>query len=296
MNSTMITCFIETARYGSFTKAADNLYFAQQTVSKHVAMLEKELRVSLFDRAGTGVCLTQVGSYYYNLFQSSVYNSNLVKANIDRYYAQLNSTIRIGCSEWLSPYGDIYVTIAGFRQQYEDIHLSLRIFHNNDLLENLLNEELDIALFSEAHLPNNRDFEAVPVCKEELCLVGPNSVIGDDLPPEKREQRRDMTLLIVPGWNRGYTETNVLCKQEILGLEIPVNNVLYVPNLASQCVAMEQMKYLAFSDMRFGFHNAIEGLGSELLGTDSSVYCCIPLQTENSGVYKLIDHMKNSLN
>lgn len=296
MNSTMIACFIEAAKCGSFTKAAANLYFAQQTVSKHIAALEKELKVSLFERAGTGASLTQAGSYYYAFFQSSIYNSDLVKANADRYFAQMNSVIQIGCSEWLNPYGDIYGAISSFQQQNEDIRFSLRIFSNNDLLENLLNEKLHIAIFSATHLPINRNFEAIPICKEELCLIGPDSVIGADLPLENRERRREMTLLVVPGWNSSYTENIVFSKQEILGHEIPVNNILFVPNLASLRIAMEQMKYLTHSDRRFGYLTKIEGMGSELLEIDSYINCCIPLQTESSSVCKLIDHMKESMN
>ncbi|MGI5936023.1 MAG: LysR family transcriptional regulator, partial [Oscillospiraceae bacterium] len=152
MTSTMIKCFLETAKCGSFTKAASNLYFTQQTVSKYVSMLEKELHVPLLEREGAGVRLTKPGSYYYALFENCWYNLSAVREKIDGYYKNLNSTLRIGCSEWINPYGDIFDAIEGFRRQNSGIRYSLRIYQNEHLMEHLMNEELDVALFSEAHL------------------------------------------------------------------------------------------------------------------------------------------------
>ena len=53
--------FVRTAELGSFTKAAEDLHYAQSSVSKMIADLEKEWNVLLLERDRSGVCLTSEG-------------------------------------------------------------------------------------------------------------------------------------------------------------------------------------------------------------------------------------------
>ena len=43
MTIMQMECFVEAARCGSFTKAGENLYISQQTMSRHIRALETEL-------------------------------------------------------------------------------------------------------------------------------------------------------------------------------------------------------------------------------------------------------------
>lgn len=54
-----------TARRGSFTKAAEELYVSQSAVSRQVAALEAYLGIRLFLREKSGVSLTAAGEQYY---------------------------------------------------------------------------------------------------------------------------------------------------------------------------------------------------------------------------------------
>ena len=49
---------VKTVDTGSFTKAADSLNYAQSSISKMIADLEKEWGISLLQRNKKGVCLT----------------------------------------------------------------------------------------------------------------------------------------------------------------------------------------------------------------------------------------------
>ena len=51
--------FIEVAELGSFTKAGEKLGYSQPTISFQIKQLEKEMGVSLFDRIGHTVSLTE---------------------------------------------------------------------------------------------------------------------------------------------------------------------------------------------------------------------------------------------
>ena len=68
MNSIQIEYFLEVARQGNFTKAAQLLYTAQPALSRQIANLEEELDVTLFERGKSGTQLTSIGQKYYELF------------------------------------------------------------------------------------------------------------------------------------------------------------------------------------------------------------------------------------
>ncbi|WP_201330456.1 LysR family transcriptional regulator, partial [Lactobacillus nasalidis] len=58
-----IQTFVSLAGTLSFSQTADDLYTSQSTVSKHIAALEKELGMKLFDRSSRQVSLTKEGEY-----------------------------------------------------------------------------------------------------------------------------------------------------------------------------------------------------------------------------------------
>ena len=53
--------FYETARYGSFSMAAEKLYISQSAISQCIHQLEKDLGTKLFHRSRRGVTLTPEG-------------------------------------------------------------------------------------------------------------------------------------------------------------------------------------------------------------------------------------------
>ncbi len=58
MDIRQLQYFMEVARLQSFTKAAETLYITQPTISKTIRNIEEELGVTLFDRSGKKVVLT----------------------------------------------------------------------------------------------------------------------------------------------------------------------------------------------------------------------------------------------
>ena len=50
MNFTSLRYFLEVVAEGSVTKAAQKLYISQQSLSEHIARLESEYGVKLFER------------------------------------------------------------------------------------------------------------------------------------------------------------------------------------------------------------------------------------------------------
>ncbi|MDP4104117.1 MAG: LysR family transcriptional regulator, partial [Bacillota bacterium] len=57
--------FTKVVEHNSFSKAADDIFLSQSTVSSHIQALEKSLNMRLFDRVGREIVLTPYGSRLY---------------------------------------------------------------------------------------------------------------------------------------------------------------------------------------------------------------------------------------
>ncbi|MBO4789629.1 MAG: LysR family transcriptional regulator, partial [Oxalobacter sp.] len=61
MKIRVLRYFLETARLGSITRAAERLYVTQPTLSRQLKALEDELGKQLFERGSTSIRLTDEG-------------------------------------------------------------------------------------------------------------------------------------------------------------------------------------------------------------------------------------------
>lgn len=61
MEINALQCFLCTAKHKNFTKAAEELYISQPTLSYHISNLERELGTSLFKRNKKNISLTEAG-------------------------------------------------------------------------------------------------------------------------------------------------------------------------------------------------------------------------------------------
>ena len=68
MTNLQIHYFIVTVKNQSFSKAADELFITQPSLSKQIRKMEEELGADLFDRTKHPVELTLMGNMYYNFF------------------------------------------------------------------------------------------------------------------------------------------------------------------------------------------------------------------------------------
>ncbi|MCI8539093.1 MAG: LysR family transcriptional regulator [Oscillospiraceae bacterium] len=65
MNVVRLQYFIEAARCGNFSLAAQNLYTSQPNLSKQISLMEQELGYALFSRTKRSVKLTAAGQYLF---------------------------------------------------------------------------------------------------------------------------------------------------------------------------------------------------------------------------------------
>lgn len=136
--------FVTTARERSFTKAAQKLHITQQTLSAHIAMIEKELGCQLFIRH-IPLELTYAGDIFlrYALnFQKQYCSMQRTFSDISQQYQGI---LRIGVPHTR---GRVIMPklIAAFQKSYPKIEIQVIEDTNDNLAEKLFGAEVDIAI------------------------------------------------------------------------------------------------------------------------------------------------------
>jgi len=137
-----LAAFQSVATHGSLSAAARASGLSQPTLSRHIAALEKTLKLTLFDRTSQGLSLAPSGQ---ELLEHA--NTMLAAANRFSLYAEgqtqtIEGTVRITASEVVATYllPDIVALL-----QYDEPQIQIEIVASNQS-GNLLQREADIAL------------------------------------------------------------------------------------------------------------------------------------------------------
>lgn len=91
--------FLTIAQEGSFTKAAEYLHMTQPPLSRQMRSLEAELGVTLFDRGGKGITLTEEGARLKERAQEMVDLMGQIKSDMASESANVLGEVRIACGE-----------------------------------------------------------------------------------------------------------------------------------------------------------------------------------------------------
>jgi LysR family nitrogen assimilation transcriptional regulator len=168
MNLTQLRYFIRVAEMGSFSKAAIELDVAQPALSRQVRLLETDLHVTLLQRTGRGVLLTDAGK---RLFEHAVAILQLVAhAREDLGASRGEATGRIVVG--LPPSMGRMLTLPlvdAFAQRVPKARLAIVEGLSAHISEWICTGRVDLGL---VHNPDsNPAIETVHVLDEPLCLV-----------------------------------------------------------------------------------------------------------------------------
>ena len=178
--TTALVAFECAVRYGSFAAAAKVLGSSQPAVSRHIALLERHLRVRLFDRSRTGVSLTGAGRRFHD---AVIVGLGIIQTATSQAAERAeNEEVVIACSIAASHYFVLPRYDALRRALGEQTQISILIFHHdarNLPLEPVADVVLNwkTAIASEDHVVIFR--EAVrPVCSPGYAETHAESLNG----------------------------------------------------------------------------------------------------------------------
>ncbi|SFM61270.1 selenium metabolism-associated LysR family transcriptional regulator [Thermodesulforhabdus norvegica] len=170
--------FCKVVELKSFTRAAESMYLSQPTVSEHIRYLEEILGEPLLDRMGREVQPTQAGRIFYDYARRMLrLREQMVQALRD-HRGTVSGKIYLGASTIPGTY-ILPELIAGFRLQFPDVTVSLKIGGSRAVVDMILNGEIEIG-FTGARW-NDPKLEWDEFCLDEIVLAVPkDSPFGKD--------------------------------------------------------------------------------------------------------------------
>ena len=168
MELRQLTTFRTVAQTLSFSKTATILDYAQSTVSAQIQALESELQVSLFDRLGKQVVLTDAGRRLLGYAEQMVTLAGEAKTAVSTTDIP-TGLLTISAPETLCVYR-LPDVLRAFRSQYPQVQLTFCPSPYRELENALRNGEMDVAFVLDTPL-HTKHLETQTLLTEPLKFV-----------------------------------------------------------------------------------------------------------------------------
>ncbi|NOV03381.1 LysR family transcriptional regulator [Paenibacillus planticolens] len=168
MDLTYFRTFREVARRKSFTKAAEELGYAQSSITMQIQKLEREYGVSLFERYGRQLRLTLPGE---SLLKLAVQMLDLYDQSKEIVASQVTGTLTIGTINSLAAY---YLPpfLQALKQLYPGLNIQLFPDSEASLITKVREGDYDLGLLLDRY-PADPLLTCTTIKEEPLVLVAP---------------------------------------------------------------------------------------------------------------------------
>ena len=161
--------FVTTADLGSFTRAAQQLHYAQSSVSKMIADLEQEWGMELLERSKSGVCLTSAGTQVLPFLRKVLQDCRELDGQISQMNGLETGTVRIGtfasvAIHWLP---NIF---AALQKDYPGIEYEMLLGDYAQVEQWIEEGRVDCGFL---RLPTLPKFETLPLKQDEYKVILP---------------------------------------------------------------------------------------------------------------------------
>lgn len=166
-----LTTFLTIARLGSFVKAAEELNYAQSTITLHIQELEKELETRLFNRTRGTITLTEVGQALERSARRIVGEVDSLRQSVSDLSSGEGGRVWLGAIE---PMASLRLPpiLTRFSQERPRVELSMEVGGTNFISERVAKGELDFGICSPPAFGSKLSF--TPLFREKMALLVPS--------------------------------------------------------------------------------------------------------------------------
>ena len=145
MNFNHLRYFLKTAEYLNYTKAAEELLIARQSLRQAISSLEEEVGKPLFVNVRNKLTLTEYGSYLTISGQKVLQEYEKMEEGIRRL-VQGSSHLKIGYSQSLFPFilPNTEKILKSFKTRFPDIDLQMVIMDNDTVISSVVDGTMDV--------------------------------------------------------------------------------------------------------------------------------------------------------
>lgn len=164
-----LTCFLAAYESGSITAAAEELGYAQPSVSEQIRTLEKSLGVPLFRRVGRGVVPTTAAETFRPHAEQVLAAADAARRAVQSIRELESGTIRFGMFGTARLYAGAAL-IADVLERHPGVRVELVGQNSTDVMEQLRRGRLEAAMIAMPQV-ESEGMEVTPVATDELVYI-----------------------------------------------------------------------------------------------------------------------------
>lgn len=173
MNLQQLEYFVLLAEMEHMTNAANRLNTSQPNLSYTIKELEKEIGVPLFKKNGRNICLTKYGKIFYRYAHQSLDTMNQAQRTIHDLVDSNRGLVNLGFIYTMGSRIAPLITRDFLSTELnKNVHFEFKQGNSKEIINQLLKEEIDLALSS--YIANQNDIQFEPFIKQDIVLVVPN--------------------------------------------------------------------------------------------------------------------------
>lgn len=161
--------FEAVARLLSYTRAAEEMYLSQPTVSMQIKKLESDIGLPLTEQIGKKISLTEAGTAFYQVSCDILGSLGRFEMLIDDQKGLHTGKLRIAVvttANYFAPR-----LLGKFCQAYPGIKVSLEVTNREHILERMINNMDDLYLVGKP--PESSELEFQPYLPNPMVVVAP---------------------------------------------------------------------------------------------------------------------------
>ena len=163
--------FVRAAERGSFTAAASDLGVTQAAVSQRIAILEKELRVSLFDRRSPKITLTDAGQRLYEYARQILNLHEQARRSLGGFHPTVSGDLSIAAS---SVPGECFLPalLSAFHAKHPQVQVRATVSDSGSVMTDVQKGKASLGLVGQK--VENTGLESRPIGSDSLVLIVPS--------------------------------------------------------------------------------------------------------------------------
>lgn len=209
--------FVRLAEVGNFMSAAEDLFIAQSTLSKHVMALENELGITLFDRTTRKVQLTEGGKIFLEYAKIFSQTNEICTAKIHEYLKSTVSSFTLGSIPPMAQY-NITDIIYNFKCNKKNMSIDITTGDPLELGEKLKNGEVELAFIRE--FEENEHFDRIKFVDDSLVAVVPVTNPLSKLPSIELKKLQNEDLVVLKEGSLLYEQCKKMCRSAGFDMKI----------------------------------------------------------------------------
>ncbi len=216
MISNPLKIFVTVVDHKNFSRAAEELYLSQPSVSMQIRNLENELATKLINRSPKHLELTQSGEIFYRYAKNILLLYDKAKEEIDQLSNVVTGGLKVGASNTIGEYILPFV-LTEFAAQFPNVGIETSISNTEEISQAVRANHLDLALV-EGEV-NYSDLVIRPLMEDEIILVVPNQHPLARLPIVTAEHLQDQIWILRESGSGTRAFSDKLIKDRGIGVK-----------------------------------------------------------------------------